>query len=651
MQGESPELIVRHLRQRAWAKELADQADGQLVQRFAAHREEAAFAALVSRHGRMVLGVCRRVLRDAHAAEDVFQAAFLILARKAGSIRQRESVGAWLYGVAYRLAVRASVRAAHRHQREQRSAARAPANPLEDASWREVGAILDQELNRLPARYRACLVICCLEGKTRDEAAIELGLPLRTLQRHLERGRKLLRARLARRGVVFAVALSTATLSQQLAAAAVPAALADAAINVAQTAPSAGPVAALAEEFLHNLRWETWKVTGIILLAAAAAVLGFVWASETLMPMVPDAVPTPVPERVPAAAMTKARAPLVQPAQDAAEPLRHNGPVNCVAISADGNTIASGSEGADTTLRLWQARTGRQIYCIDVKCGVLALAFSSDGKLAVGCDDKTVRLFKAADGTELGVCRGHGDTAAGKEHFFAGQDYRGVSSLVFTDDGKTLITGGYDGTVRLWDVAGGRAVCRFDVPGHKVHRLALSADGKTLAAGCEDLGVAGGYHAVRLWDVTTRQAIRPDTRRFQGIYSNGPVTALAFAPNGKHLAVAGFDAEVTLWDVATPKVVRSFRKGPLMVVKSLAFAPDGSTVAAGSSDARIAIWDAATARPLRLLAAHPGPVPARLSGVSSLVFAPDSKTLVSGGADQRVCLWEVASGKERAWDN
>jgi WD40 repeat protein len=320
--------------------------------------------------------------------------------------------------------------------------------------------------------------------------------------------------------------------------------------------------------------------------------------------------------------------------------------VNCVAFAPDGNTVASGSEGADTTLRLWEAVTGKEIYYIDLKSGVMALAFSRDGtKLAAGCADRTVRLFERATGKERWRTRGHGEATPGKGYDISGGGQRGVSSLVFTTDAGTLISGGYDGTVRLWEVDTGKEVCRFEVPGCKVHCLALSRDNKTLAAGCEDLGRVG-YHPVRLWDVPTRTAIHPDTPRFRGMYSNGPVMALAFAPDGKHLAVGGFDSEVRLWDVSTGGWVGAYRCGALMLVQSLAFSPDGGTLAAGFLSCEICSWEAATGKPLRCSWGHSGGPYARRGGVSSVAFSPDGKTLASGGCDKRVRLWEVASGKE-----
>jgi RNA polymerase sigma factor (sigma-70 family) len=182
--------------------------DSQLLDRFLTRvgdDAKDAFAALVHRHGPTVQGVCRRMLPAAHDAEDAFQATFLVLARRAASIKRREQLGSWLYGVAVRTAKEARRRAARQREieRQMMNVSRFESEPPEDRN--DLVLLLDEELYRLPERYRAALVACELEGKSRREAAGQLGIPEGTLSTHLARGRKLLRERLLRRGLTLGV--------------------------------------------------------------------------------------------------------------------------------------------------------------------------------------------------------------------------------------------------------------------------------------------------------------------------------------------------------------------------------------------------------------------------------------------------------------
>ena len=167
--------------------------DQQLLDRFVTGQEEDAFTALVRRHGPMVLGVCYRLLRDTHDAEDAFQATFLVLARKAASIQKRDSVGSWPHGVALRVAGKARVESVRRSRRERLRPAPALAATGDAITWGELRSVLDEELGRLPSSWRAPLILCYLEGQTQDEAARRLGWSKSTLRRRLERGRGLLR--------------------------------------------------------------------------------------------------------------------------------------------------------------------------------------------------------------------------------------------------------------------------------------------------------------------------------------------------------------------------------------------------------------------------------------------------------------------------
>src|SRR6516162_1165068 len=224
MPADPVNVLADHVRSLAGAPPGREASDRELLHGFAARRDEAAFAALVRRHGPMVLRVCRRALANAADAEDVFQATFLVLARKASSPRWHDSVANWLYGVAYRLARKVREAAVRRAARESRAAVRIGDDPLAAITGRELLGALDEELLRLPERYREPLVLCYLEGLARDEAAAQLGCPLGTLKERLGRGRDLLRRALTRRGVGAGAALAAA-LAAGRGSAAVPALL------------------------------------------------------------------------------------------------------------------------------------------------------------------------------------------------------------------------------------------------------------------------------------------------------------------------------------------------------------------------------------------------------------------------------------------
>jgi RNA polymerase sigma factor (sigma-70 family) len=237
--------VAGHLRTLYQAGVLGPLGDEELLERFLARRDEEAFAELVRRHGPMVLGACRRVLRDPQEAEDVFQATFLVLTRKAAAVVRREKVASWLHCVAVRTAQEARLRAARRRAREQRVSRPIRVYPPDDGPPDEWRAILDEELARLPPRHRGPLVLCELEGFSRPEAARRLGIPEGTLSSRLARAKARLRDRLAARGVTLPAAAIAAVLAREARAATVPLSLLESTVEAA-TCVATGPIAAAA---------------------------------------------------------------------------------------------------------------------------------------------------------------------------------------------------------------------------------------------------------------------------------------------------------------------------------------------------------------------------------------------------------------------
>ncbi|HYT91379.1 MAG TPA: sigma-70 family RNA polymerase sigma factor [Gemmataceae bacterium] len=267
--------VVRQLHRLAGAP-TPEVSDGQLLEHFSSSGEEAAFEALVRRHGPMVLGVCRRVLRDGHATEDAFQATFLVLLRRAGGLDRRCSLAGWLYTVAYHVALRARADAARRRRKEAAVLPPIPTEPQPDLAWRELQPVLDEELDRLPEHWRAPVVLCYLEGHTNEEAGRLLGWPVGTVKSRLSRARDLLRTRLTRRGVTLSAGLFSGTLTPAIAA--LPAALTHHTVQAALRTATAGSAShtaiALAEGALSTMSLVKHKMVAAFLLLASLTALG-----------------------------------------------------------------------------------------------------------------------------------------------------------------------------------------------------------------------------------------------------------------------------------------------------------------------------------------------------------------------------------------
>jgi RNA polymerase sigma factor (sigma-70 family) len=270
--------------------------DGQLLDRFVAREEGVSLEALVLRHGPMVWGVCHRVLRDHHDAEDAFQATFLVLARKAASIMPREKVGNWLYGVAYQTARKARATRAKRRLRETQVPDAPEPAAATHARRDELAEFLDHELSRLPDKYRTPIVLCELEGKTHGEAAERLGWPIGTVSGRLSRAKAMLAKRLMRRGgaplggsLAVLLAQSLGTASAQVPAALLASTAKAAALFAAGRGAPVGlisaDVAALTKEVLKTMLLSKIKIATVVLLTLILAGAGLwqarIWAGGT----------------------------------------------------------------------------------------------------------------------------------------------------------------------------------------------------------------------------------------------------------------------------------------------------------------------------------------------------------------------------------
>jgi RNA polymerase sigma factor (sigma-70 family) len=699
---------VRCLTRLAGAGPARDLSDADLLERFRAGHEEAAFALLVQRHGPAVLGVCRRLLGNAADADDAFQATFLVLLRRADSIRKRSSLGSWLHGVAFHVAIRARTR-----RRPGTALPEVPAaggEPGDAAARREACALMDEEIGRLPERYRAPLVLCGLEGKTCEQAARELGWPKSSLAHRLGRAKELLRGRLVRRGVAVPAVLLAAALVGEAGAAAVPALLALATVRLAAHAlaggaPASSPAVALAEGVARGVApgaraaaLALVAATAGLLVLAAGLVAGPRGAAES-----PAAGPPPAKADAPAAEPRKDREGFPLPAEAVARVgsarLRHGRWLQNLTYSPDGRILASAGGG---TLRLWDAGTGRLLRDISVgEGGIAGGLFSADGKTVVVLDGETCRWFDAGTGKEVRHCEvkvpktesyanfaPHGEALAvvgtaagqdlvvydlpsGKERFRKTAGGAWFWEPVFSPDGKVLAAlelpgkGRKANRVALFDTAGGQLLGEFD-PSEMFRPQGFSPDGKKL------LGVNNSAKALLIWSVPRGEALHR-----AAVPVNSVVTA-AFAPDGQGILVGSQDLDAVLLDPATGKELRRFRTYPSSI--RLAFAPDGKAVAIAVGDGIISQWDLATGRPLAasaepiigygrpefdadgklLWAVTDTPVALdwragrevrRLrvpNEGNSWVMAPspDRSRVAGVNADRKLAVWDAATGKE-----
>jgi RNA polymerase sigma factor (sigma-70 family) len=611
------------------ASDQAAQTDGQLLERYITRQDEEAFTSLVERHGRMVLNVCRRVLPEPHDAEDAFQATFLVLVRRAAALDHRGSIAHWLHTVAYHISIRAQAHAARRRvqERQVRDMAGELGEETGDTSWPEIRPLLDQELARLPDKYRAPLVLCYLEGMTNEQAARELGWPPGSMAKRLARGRELLRNRLMRQGVVMSTALFGAGLTEHALAATLPSGLVTTTVRAAflfaagEAAAGAisAPALSLAEGALRSLGMLRVKVAATLLLVAAgAAGLGaaVIAHSRPAAPPVVAAVQAPqlAPANQPAdgAEVLPIAPTVVQPVQvitakeqavlqkDALE-------VFALAYTPDGKTLVSAQGTKGPVLIFWDVPNHEVKQRIPIQATeIRALAFSAGGgQLAWGARDKTAKISDGATGKVVATLSGHGAS---------------IYSVAVAPDGQTLATGSSDKTVRLWDWQGKP---KGMLAGHAEGILAL-----TFVPHHQLLASGGRDRTVRLWDWLAR--VERTTLRGH----TDSVTGLAVSADGKLLASSSRDKTIKLWDLAAEPPERLTLAGHTAAVLCVTVSPDGRTLVSGSEDGAVKLWDLSTGKLWTTLSAH-------TAAVNAAVFAPDGKTLATGSKDTTVRLWSI----------
>jgi len=557
--------VLRSLVRAASRSAAQEMTDAQLLERYVRRRDEGAFAALVRRHGPLVRSVCRHVLHHAHDADDAFQATFLVFATRAASIRKATAVASFLHGVAYRTAMNARRARKRLGEGPRECEARACDQPVPAAALREVQAIVDEELGRLPEKYRAPFVLCCLEGKSRAETARELGWQEGTVCSRVAQARKKLQQRLTRRGVVLSAALTAAELSRTTATAVAPAlarCTAQAALAFAAGQAGAGElmsaeVAALANGVLRGMLTTKLRLALAVLMALGLATAVGVAA------LAPPPAASDEAQKPPAEARDEPRKPAPQEAKPADDDgkttvkLRaalegHEGIVHAAAFAPGGKLLVtvSGPTGQAGEVIVWDARTGEKKARVVEPQGVRALAIAPDGKLLATADyeEAAVRLRDPATGKVRVVLREHSAKVGTL-----------VTAVAFTPDGKNLAAGCLDGTVELWDVAAERVKKSFDAGPGGVYGVAIAPDGRTLAT-------AGQDGNAKLWDVDTARLVATLAGHKREVQD------VAFSPDGRTLASASWDETVKLWETATARE-RLTLSGHRFSVLGVAFSP------------------------------------------------------------------------------
>jgi RNA polymerase sigma factor (sigma-70 family) len=622
--------LLRHIRRLLGPAAETPLTDGQLLDRFVSRRDGEAFAALMARHGAMVLGVCRRALGHEQEAEDAFQATFLILARKAGSIRRQELLASWLCRVAYHVAVTARARAARRRTLERQVATMATAASTSDAAGRELRLLLDEELNHLPRKYHAPLVLCYLEGMTHEEAARELRWPTGTVKGRLARAREMLRQRLVRRGLALSAGLVGTLLAEEAAARAVPAALAGATLQAALVTAAghaaaglvSAEVVALVEGvsqamFLTRLKIVAAVVLAVLLVAGAGLVPHQMLSAGGSKPAAP-----PAAQQGKDADKTAATLPVEKAALTG-----HTDAVLCLACSLDGKLLASGS--ADKTVRLWDVKTMKEIATLQGHDGAVTLVvFSPDKRTLFSASaDKSVKAWDPSTGKELRSFAGHKEP---------------ITTLGFSRYGKLLYTASADKLVHGWVVEDGRempqpwplefagtvTVMQGNLSGRWI---TLGRAGKDSASNDMVRWELPAYAGIPSNMIRFEVPAGKEIARFQG--HTGEVTAVTVSPDLRKLASASADKTAKLWDLDTGKELATL-KGHEDAVRGVAFDPRGRKLVTASADKTVKLWDTTTGKELATLPGH-------TDEVTSVAFSPDGRTLFTGSADKTVKAWTL----------
>jgi RNA polymerase sigma factor (sigma-70 family) len=633
--------VLRQAVQSVAANHGDNRPDTELLRDYLTAADPDSFATLVRRHGPLVWRVCREVLGHHHDAEDAFQATFLLLARKAATVRAHTHLAGFLHGVAYRVAMTAKRAAARRRLREQRTTGRDQPGPGREAAWREVQALVHEEIDRLPARYRAPLLLCYLEGMSRAEAARQLGLNEGTVWSRLAEARGRLRSRLARRGVGLSAALSAGAL-RRVAGQAAPAALEARTVNAVlgrAAAPSAGAGYLVSKVRMGLMPPRGKLATAALVLSGALAMgVGLVgWPSaredqagqegRAAVPAAPAGRPKPGLDRhgdaLPEGALLRI----------GTRRFRTGGVARQVIISPDGKTVAAASGPGVELIDLGSGKrlTLRDAHVPDGPGGTGSyLAFAAGGKELVNVTEgHNLRVWDVTTGRllrQLGTSPEGG--AGGVKPAPGAGPRRPRWSGVWDAPLSPLLVATRVGRVEYLDPSSGRVERGFPLGGELT---SVSPDGKRLVS------VAGERSEAVLHDERGKE---------QGRFAHpGQIHRATLAHQGKLLVTVNAESEVRVWDLETGRERRRLPKveGPAgsasPFVTVTAVSRDGAALLAGTRDGEVLRWGLSDGKALKPLRPHPR------YWVTGLSCQPGGRSLVSVASDGVVCRTDLATGE------
>jgi RNA polymerase sigma factor (sigma-70 family) len=596
--------VLHNLRRSALLHQGTERTDSQLLEAFLQSRDALALEVLVRRHAPMVWGVCRRILANHHEAEDAFQATFLVLLRKAVSIRTPELLANWLYRVACQTARKARQRAAKRYSREKqvRVMPEPPMEPHDDTFGPGLSEVLDEELDRLPEKYRIAVVLCDVQGRTRHSAAQQLRLPEGTVASRLATGRALLAKRLLRRGFGASATSLAAAGFHQAASGAVPATLLAntvkaVSLQAAGEAAAAGlastEVSPLADSVLRAMAAAKQKKVGLVFVLATLVLGGGMVAGHALETR--QAQPHQAPGEV---------ADFLAWVPGEVGRLKVEQWAWSVSFSQNGRQMLIGVGGAGVPVRVCDFSSGQEVLRTHPYPSCWSAVYSPDGKsIAVGSGASPIEIL---------------DTRTGEVHRKLGWPARNVT---FSPDGRLIAAGHADNRLRLWDVELGKMLHAFPAPEAALQSAAFTPDGKLLL-------VIDPSNSLRLYEVGSGKEVR----RFEG--HTDRVVRVAVSADGRHGLSCSGDATLRLWDVKTGKELRRMQ-GHNGIVESVAFCPDGRrAVSGGGDDKTVRLWDLVTGRELYCFDGHEG-------RVVCVAVSPDGRYALSGGSDHMVRLWRL----------